>query len=239
MLSFRYTACEYVKPGQFFNIKITELHELFLRRPFSVHDIHRDNIKIIYKVVGKGTELLSGKKSGELLDIIGPLGNGFNLDLIPSYRNLQVILVGGGYGVSPLYALGKYLLKHRVNLVTLIGASTWDYILCRQKFRKIGMVHVATEDGSGGYRGIVTDLLRHNLGKKHPAKVVKIYTCGPHDMLYEVIRIAKRYKIQCEVLLEGYMACGFGICLGCAVETKTGYRFVCKDGPVFDAEELI
>lgn len=236
------------KPGQFIQIKIDS--EVFLRRPFSIHRVRcpmsdvRCPVEIIYKVIGKGTKVLSRRKKGEELDIIGPLGNGFDLLTFNSQLStFNSILVGGGYGVSPLYFLAERMVKNsnkslKTNIYVLIGAKTKDYILCEDDFKKLGCkVYIATEDGSKGYKGLVANLLNFKLPTLN-FQLPTLYVCGPYPMLKEVAKIARKYKIKCYVSLEEVLACGFGACLGCTVKTKDGYKLVCKDGPVFDAQEI-
>jgi len=242
------------KPGQFFTIKVNDSNTPLLRRPFGAHIIEKGRIGILYKVVGKATKILSTKKKGETLDILGPLGNGFNLEHVTNRRccegrakrgtkQSQVILVAGGHGAAPLAALAKELIAYRLSLIAYIGARTKKHVVCGRDFRKLGAkVHIATDDGSKGYKGLVTDLLKREITKpktKNQKPKTAIYACGPNPMLKEVAGIAKHYGIQCQVSLEEYMACGIGTCLGCAVKTRAGYKMVCKDGPVFNAKEIV
>ena len=228
------------QPGQFLNIKIDE--DIFLRRPFSIHRVKGNNLEILYEVVGKGTETLSKKKKGEYLDVIGPLGNGFNYQL--PITNYQLpILVAGGIGVAPLAFLAQKLKeipnsKSQIPIV-LIGAKNKNKILGEEEFKRWGFeVKIATDDGSRGFKGNVSDLLKHILSTMN-YELSTIYACGPYPMLKEIAKIAKDYKIQAEVSLERHFACGIGICLGCVIETKQGQKRVCKDGPVFKTEEII
>ena len=243
------------RPGQFVMVKCSNAHNPLLRRPLSFHKIENDSFELLYQVIGKGTQILSHTKPGEALDIIGPLGNGF--DPLPARGiRLDAILVAGGIGVAPLYALAKDAISHGLHLTVLIGAKTKDHILCDEDFRKLGAdVEIATEDGSKGYMGFATDLLirhcesaeggRSNLGhprllrRSAPRNDVVIYACGPRPMLKEAARIAKSWRIPCQVSFEERMACGTGVCLGCAVKTITGYKMACKDGPVFNAGDII
>jgi len=221
-----------VKPGQFFNIRITNSYKPLLRRPFSVHKIEKNEIKILYKIVGEATKILSTKKKGNSLNILGPLGNSFDLK-----EGVSNCLVGGGHGVAPLYALAKELIKKREKTSIFIGASNKDYIVCTKEFKKLGTkVYVATDDGSMGYKGLVTSLLKKHLSN---TKDGAIYACGPTSMLKALAKLAKKYKIPAQLSLEEYMACGIGTCLGCACKTKTGYKMVCKDGPIFDSKDVI
>ncbi len=250
-------------PGQFVEIKISDGFEPFLRRPLSIHNVvsqfppEADQplaeagkpvsryaaIEILYRVIGKGTKLLSEKKPGELLDIIGPLGNSFNLST--THYPLSAILVAGGIGVAPLFFLAEKLKQDyplsaiRYPLV-LIGAKTENEVFCKKEFEKIGCdVKIATDDGSRGFKGRVMDLLGNILRATHDAQRTTIYSCGPRPMLKEISRISKEYNIPAQISLEEHMACGIGACLGCVVETKQGYKRVCKEGPVFDADEII
>jgi len=239
-------------PGQFFTIRVSDSYVPLLRRPFGAHEIGKDRIIILYKVVGKATKILSSKKKGSTLDILGPLGNGFNIESsivrapegrgrlssLPG-RQAGIVLVAGGHGVAPLYALAKQLSVLSSQLSVFIGAGTKAHVICEKKFKKLGTkVYVATDDGSKGHKGLITALLKNRLRTYEVRKTV-IYACGPKAMLNEVAKIAKAKKIPCQLSLEEYMACGTGTCLGCAVKTRSGYKLVCKDGPVFDSKEII
>lgn len=225
-----------VKPGQFFNIKVNDSQEPFLRRPFSAHKIEKGKIGILYKVVGKATEILSARKKGNVLDVLGPLGNGFIMNPIS-----PAILVAGGHGVAPLYALAKAIRSKKHKVTVFIGGRTKKQIISDRELRKLGAkVHIATEDGSKGYKGFITGLLNNKLQKtRYMMHEVKIFACGPKGMLKALSNLARDYGIPCQVSLEEYMACGIGTCLGCAVKTKTGYKLVCKDGPVFNAKDIL
>ncbi len=240
------------KPGQFLEVKVNEGPEPFLRKPLSIHSVKGKTIEILYEIVGEGTEVLSKKKSGEPLDIIGPLGEGFDLRGTTDEGRRTKILVAGGIGVAPLVFLAEQLADHRPQTrdqrpLVLIGARTREDILCEKEFKGLGCdVKVATDDGSTGHKGFMTELLKDVLrGTRDDGRGTRdegrrtIYACGPKPMMKEAARIAARHKIPCQVLLEEYMACGVGACLGCAVMTKDGYKMVCKDGPVFNAEEVI
>jgi len=230
-------------PGQFLNIKVNNTYVPLLRRPFSIHRVKGTKVEILYEVVGRGTEILSGKKSGEYLDIIGPLGNGFNLNT--KTYNLRPILVAGGMGVAPLVFLADRLLHspqspsvHREILV-LIGAKTKRQILCEKEFEQLGCkVKISTDDGSRGFKGYVSDLLNEVLSTMN-YELSTIYACGSQPMLKEISRISKKYNIATQVSLEEHLACGIGACLGCVVNTKGGFKRICKEGPVFNADEII
>ena len=226
---------QHAEPGQFVNIRVSDNLVPLLRRPISIHGVKAHKVKVIYEVLGKGTQILSTRKPGELLDIIGPLGNGF------SYRHLikpkvgKNILIAGGMGVAPLVFLaGKLKLSKPL---VLIGAGTKKDILCAQEFKSLGCeLKIATLDGSLGFKGKVTDLLKIVLEKTKPRD---LFSCGPQGMLKVVSEIARENKINAQISLEEHMSCGIGACLGCVVATKTGYKTVCKDGPVFSSEELV
>lgn len=245
------------KPGQFVHVLIGG--DTLLRRPFSVHRVkglgsrvesnkEKDLIEILYKVVGKGTEILTKKRAGENLDIIGPLGNGFFLP--PKPYTLNPVLVAGGMGVAPLVFLAEKLLQPTAHPSTLLGTSSpkptaligaryKNSLVCVNELKKLGCeVKISTDDGSAGHKGFVSELLKKEL-KAHSSQPIALYACGPSPMLKEIARICKESKIDCQVSLEEKMACGVGACLGCAVMTKDGYKMACKDGPVFNAEEII
>ena len=234
------------KPGQFVEIKCSDNNDPLLRRPLGVHKILKNGIEILYEVVGKGTELLSKKKAGGSLDIIGPLGNGFNLSAIR--YPLNAILIAGGIGVAPLVALAESLAfsveriayRKKTKIYVLMGGKSKSHILCESDFKKIGCeVFVSTEDGSKGKKGLISEVLKDLLSAKRYPLNATIYACGPVGMLKTVAKLAAERRIQCQVSLEERMACGVGVCLGCPVETVSGYKMVCKDGPVFDAKEII
>jgi len=248
------------QPGQFVMLRISDEYQPLLRRPFSVHrlvynsqscvDSQKKNpkaigIEILYEIVGRGTKILSEKKPGEYLDVLGPLGNGFNYQP-PAANNQLPILVAGGIGVAPLFFLAQRLTEYKLprragcRPIVLIGARTKRKILCKKKFASLSLnVKISSDDGSIGFRGKATGLLRKILhAQTHRYKYAMIYACGPRAMLAEIAIISKQYSIPAQVSLEEYMACGLGVCLGCMVRTKEGQRFICKDGPVFDISEL-
>ncbi len=239
--------------GQFVNIRINDGCQPLLRRPFSIHRVSAANIEILYEALGEGTETLSQRKAGEYLDIIGPLGNGFD------YRTSYIvhrtsILVAGGMGAAPLLFLGEQLAKRNTqyairNTQVLIGAKTRNHILCEKEFQKLGYsVKIATDNGSAGFKGKVTNLLRGILRRTKDEGRRTIYACGPHPMLKEIAKISKKYNIPAQISLEEHMACGIGACLGCVVKAqgtgfraqgKVEYKRVCKEGPVFNTDEIV
>jgi dihydroorotate dehydrogenase electron transfer subunit len=231
--------------GQFVHIKVDEKVTI-LRRPFSIHKIDRDKIYILFKVRGRGTKLLSQYKKGHILDIIGPLGNGFSFMPQTAHRRPLInILVAGGMGMAPLVFLAKKLTeirnpKSEIRNLVLLGTKNKREILAEQEFRRLGFdVRITTDDGSRGFKGSVVDLLAKELSAKRYPLNVNLYACGPKEMFSELAKVIKKYpKINCQVSFEQFMGCGLGVCCGCTIETKNGYKKVCKDGPVFNLKEI-
>ena len=223
------------RPGQCVMLKFVEGYQPLLRRPFSIHSVKTSRIEILYEIVGKGTEILSFKKAGEYLDVLGALGNGFSM-----LDSRCSILVGGGIGVAPLLYLAQRLTERTAQnaqhkALVLIGAKTKKEILSKKEFANLGLdVKISTDDGSAGFKGKVTELLKKILSTMD-CGLSTIYACGPEPMLKEITEIARIHKIPAQISLEEYMACGLGVCLGCMVKTKGGYQAVCKVGPVFDS----
>jgi dihydroorotate dehydrogenase electron transfer subunit len=229
------------KPGQFLMIHLgNRTKDPLLRRPFSIHGILDDHrVRVLYRIVGAGTSLLSTLKHGDSISAIGPLGNSFPLP-VPGE---EALLVAGGMGIAPLYFLAQALQSNQGATTTvLLGFSTSEEVVCCDELKALGVhLSLATEDGSRGSKGIVTDLLDQHLRRGLAAKPV-IYACGPPQMLKKVAHQAAMSHLTCSVSLEGHMACGLGICLGCAVKASynltTAYHYVCQDGPVFQAETI-
>ena len=228
------------KPGQFVEIRCSKETDPLLRRPIGVNRVVRGGIEILYEVVGRGTELMSGMKKNDLCDVIGPLGNGFDINTRAQERkSTRAILVAGGNGVAPLLFLAEKLAKNRREVSVLIGGCSKNHILCEKDFKKTGAkVLISTEDGSKGHKGLVTALLNNLLHSTLHVQRFTIYACGPTGMLKAVSRIAQDNRVPCQVSLEERMACGVGVCLGCPVKIRNTYKMVCKDGPVFNAEEI-
>ena len=209
-------------PGQFVNI---QLDGLFLRRPISVCDYDRETLTIIYKVVGKGTEKMCQMAAGEKLDILTGLGNGYDL----SPAGPAPLLLGGGVGVPPLYRLAKDLIAQGKSVTVILGFNTKSEIFYEKEFQALGCaVTVTTADGSYGVKGFVTDALPENYSY--------FYTCGPEPMLKAVYRAT---STSGQMSFEERMGCGFGACMGCSCKTLTGYKRICKDGPVMKKEEIL
>jgi dihydroorotate dehydrogenase electron transfer subunit len=220
-----------LKPGQFAQVKVEGSPETFLRRPISIHDVdyERNTIKLLIQIAGKGTERLSNLKKGETINIIYPLGNSFSLPA----ENSQILLIGGGCGVAPLMFLGKYLKSKGYKPEILLGFRNSDRIIEYDEYSGIGPVYLTTEDGSKGEKGFVTD---HSVLKDRHFD--HICCCGPESMMKAVAGYCFKNHITCEVSLEHLMACGFGVCLCCVVNTVNGNLCTCIDGPVFNAKEL-
>jgi dihydroorotate dehydrogenase electron transfer subunit len=221
-------------PGQFVNIKVSDGLAPLLRRPISIHKVAGLKVKLVYEVIGPGTQVLAGRKPGELLDIIGPLGKGFDYRQSVKSGEAENILIAGGMGVAPLVFLAQRMKLSKP--LVLIGAKTKTQLLCVQEFKTLGCtLKLATDDGSLGFKGRVTDLLKIVLEQTQPRE---LFSCGPRPMLKAVVRIASVNHIASQLSLEEHMACGIGACLGCVVSTKSGYKRVCQDGPVFSGKEL-
>ncbi|MBR0535644.1 MAG: dihydroorotate dehydrogenase electron transfer subunit [Clostridia bacterium] len=209
--------------GQFVNIK---LDGLYLRRPISVCDCEDDVLTLIYKVVGKGTEQMAKMQAGEKLDILTGLGNGYNTELSGD----KPVLLGGGVGVPPLYMLCKKLIAQGKAVSVVLGFNTKDEIFCEEDFKALGAkVYVATADGSYGIKGFVTDALKE-------IDYTYFYTCGPEPMLKALY---KATQTSGQFSFEERMGCGFGACMGCSCKTVSGYKRICKDGPVLEKEEIL
>ena len=210
-------------PGQFVNIL---LEGKFLRRPISVCDCEDDVLTLVYKVVGSGTEQMSRMERGETLDILTGLGNGYDLEDAGD----TPILLGGGVGVPPLYMLAKKLIEAGKKVSVVLGFNTADEIFYEEEFKSLGCdVTVTTVDGTRGIQGFVTNAME-NIEYTH------FYTCGPEPMLRAVWRAS---NTSGQLSFEERMGCGFGACMGCSCKTITGYKRICKEGPVMRKEEIL
>ena len=220
-------------PGQFVQIRVDGSPTTFLRRPFSVNyiDEKTNELWLLIQLVGEGTRRLSEIRPGESLNVILPLGNGFSAPQTPLDANL--LLIGGGIGIAPLFFLGETLKSMGFKPAFLLGGRTKEYVFQCDDFRKIGKVYVTTEDGSMGEKGYVT---HHSI--LFEKKADKIYACGPKSMLVAVAKYAKTSGIDCEVSLENLMACGIGACLCCVEHTVKGNVCICTEGPVFNINQL-
>ena len=219
-------------PGQFVEVRVDGSPKTFLRRPISIHFVDREHneLWLLVATVGDGTRKLAQLQSGDLLNCVLPLGNGFT----PAKPGEKVLLVGGGVGVAPLLYMGAAMAKARIEPTFLLGARTQKDLLMLAAFEQYGRVFVTTEDGSAGEKGFVTN---HSLWQAE--QFDRISTCGPTPMMKAVARLAKAQDIDCEVSLENLMACGVGACLCCVENTTEGHVCVCKEGPVFNTRKLL
>ncbi len=283
-------------PGQFVMLQVPG-NKAFLRRPFSIARMKGGVVEICYKVIGAGTEAMCALKVGEEVNVLGPLGNGFQISNVvaelalpkcvaQTFRSANSgrskdlrykvgrassattlkLLVAGGYGVAPLLGLAERICSGTLHLSAgslaegstdsvhlFYGAKTKNELLYLDEFKELGIeFHIVTEDGSAGEKGLVTDILQRFLRTTNPERRTTLFACGPHGMLQRVAqdfspakRIGRtkvlRYEsgLDCQLSLESYMGCGYGVCMGCAVKLANGeYARVCKEGPVFDARQL-
>ena len=224
--------CSIIKPGQFLNIRVTERFYPLLRRPFSVCDVEGDYLYLIFNIMGEGTNILAHKQIGTDLDILGPLGHGFNLE--GDYET--AIIVAGGLGAAPFPFITR-MLDGNKKILSFIGGRTKDDVITYN----LKNVKEASDDGSRGFKGNVVQLLEKNLEQLKSQKI-KIFGCGPTAMLRVLKEFCIKYNFESEVSTECAMACGFGICQGCPIEsTKESdqYLLVCKDGPVFNIRDVV
>lgn len=220
-----------IQPGQFANVQVDGSSTTYLRRPLSIHDVDNANneVSLLIQKVGEGTKRLAEKKYGDKVNMVYPLGKGFTMPA----QDERVLLVGGGIGIAPLYYFAKKLNDKGIQPTMLLGGKTKDTLLRLTEYQKLGDVFVTTEDGSLGEKGLVT---AHSLWKDQ--RFDKIYICGPRLMMKAVAALAKEKKTWCEVSLENRMACGIGACLCCVEDTVDGNVCVCKEGPVFNIDQL-
>jgi dihydroorotate dehydrogenase electron transfer subunit len=226
-----------VKPGQFIHLRVDERNELVLRRPFSVFKTGKKSLAILYKIVGRGTQILARLRPGDRAGIMGPLGNGFPLPASQTFP----LLAAGGYGAAALYLLAQQARKKGI---IFIGGATADDILCADDFKKIGWkVKIATEDGAAGQKGLATDILTEYLSEKSKMRQMALYACGPMGMLKAVAEIAVKNGQKAWLSLDRRMGCGVGACLGCVQKVKDGKSWkwarVCRDGPVFECRQIV
>ncbi len=243
------------RPGQFLHARI-DFHatDPLMRRPISLYRVHKQGkdwlAEILYRAVGHGTEILSTLKPGDLLNFLGPQGNGYQV----RSQDRTAIMVAGGYGVGPLYFLSERLLKSKRSRVkdihVIIGARNKEHLLCVKEFQDLGVqVHVTTNDGSMGLKGVVTDYLSKLLSSKKLKKTKTcVYACGPEAMLKKVAEVSGKHEVLCQISMEERMGCSLGVCMGCICKIKKDrpakgslpYRFlrVCTDGPVFEGSKI-
>ncbi|MCS6859066.1 MAG: dihydroorotate dehydrogenase electron transfer subunit [Abditibacteriales bacterium] len=248
------------QPGQFVQVRGVDWVDPLLPRPFSVMRAHRDkgDIEILYRVVGKGTALMTRWQPGGNAQVFGPLGKPFQL-----FPYGARVLIGGGVGIPPLLMLAEQCGRRpeamRAATVVLQGARTADQLLCVEDFQRTGVtLELATDDGSTGHHGLVTDLLKPHISRLQARYgTVEVFTCGPMAMMRAVAETCRDGGVGCQVCLEAPMPCGFGVCMGCVVKVRGAweigqgsrrikgwtmerhYKRVCHDGPVFDANEVV
>jgi len=233
------------QPGQF--VMVCCGQETLLRRPLSVHQVDGNKLAFLYAMVGKGTQWLSQRQVGDTIDVFGPLGNGYSIH--PASHNL--LLVAGGMGIAPLRFLADEAIKQEKNVTLLMGAgsavqllpeptgSTGRGLLTDGVLPWGITIHKSTDDGSDGYKGLVTELL---IEQQHIDRADQIFACGPVPMYRDMALKKQELKLEVkpvQISLEVRMGCGLGVCYGCTVRTKNGLKQVCKDGPVFDLEDIL
>ncbi len=220
-------------PGQFVMLRVSENLDPLLARPFGIFSRSSSSLEIIYRVAGKGTSLLTRMESGHALSLLGPIGSGFP---VPAKQTIP-LLVSGGSGFPPLHFL---LLQNEEPAHLFVGARNSECLppaSVLKSFRALTeKVHIATDDGSAGQKGVATDLLKDYLSGRELSSTPVVYACGPHAMMASASAIASAFGITCYVSVEERMACGLGVCMGCSIPMKSGgYKRACKDGPVFDS----
>ena len=228
------------KPGNFIEIRVSDQVEPFLRRPISIYNMDRENgiLEFIFQVKGKGTKILAQKEVGDNIDIIGPLG--YVTFIYEQYKNLAII--GGGIGVFPLYELAKCAKKDEKKVNIYLGYRSKDFVVLEEEFKQVSDNFIlTTDDGSYSQKGYAIQFLEKDIDE---GKVDSIFACGPLPMLKAVQKLATEKSIPCQISLEEKMACGLGVCLGCAVKTTKSskeapeYLHVCKAGPVFNSKDV-
>jgi dihydroorotate dehydrogenase electron transfer subunit len=225
-----------VQPGQFAHVRIPPMKEALLRRPFSIFRTEAEAVSFLYKSVGRGSEALSRMRPGEELSLIGPLGRGFT---VPPTGGERPLLVAGGYGMAALYLLAQ---RSPQKGIVFVGGRRAVDILCAEDFRALGWeVRVATEDGSLGEKGLVTQPVLAEL--KRGAAGWKLFACGPTPMLKAVGRLAEEFQLSAELSMDEHMCCGVGVCLTCVIPVRTDggweYQRTCTEGPVFDSRRIL
>ncbi|GAB4290494.1 MAG: dihydroorotate dehydrogenase electron transfer subunit [Ignavibacteriaceae bacterium] len=221
-----------IKPGQFLNVKVSDGNFPLLRRPFSVCDVQGDHLFLMFNIFGEGTRLLANRQPGSKINLLGPLGNGFSTE--GDFDT--AVIVAGGLGAAPFPYLTK-MFGHKKNIITFIGGRSKHEIIT------YGMqnVQIATDDGSKGFKGTVVSLFESKFSSFENTSI-RVFGCGPTPMLKALSSFCKSRNIQCEISTECAMACGFGICMGCPVQSAVNqnqYLLVCKDGPVFNINDII
>lgn len=225
---------ENARPGQFLMIRRAgPALDPLLPRPMSIHDVESDLLKVLIDPVGKGTRNLADAAVGDHFNVLGPLGNGFDLD-----GSGPALLAGGGIGAAPLMPLARELMARGREVTCLLGFRSRGQAIAAELFRDVD-VHVSTEDGTVGRQGLVSELLSGCIADLGPAaREAELFACGPDAMLKVVTATARECGVKAQISVDTHMACGVGACQGCVVETTRGYRRACSEGPVFDAADL-
>ena len=220
-----------IAPGQFVQVRVDGSPSTYLRRPISIHDVdvHQNDITLLVQQVGEGTRHMATAELGGIINMVLPLGNGFSLP----EKGENVLLVGGGIGIAPLYYFAKVLVEKGIRPTLLLGGKSKSDLIRLEDYQQFGETFVTTEDGSLGEKGFVT---QHSVWQKQSFD--KIYVCGPKPMMKAVAKLADAKSIWCEVSLENLMACGLGACLCCVEDTVDGHVCVCKEGPIFNTRRL-
>ena len=228
-----------IQPGQFAHVRILPLKDALLRRPFSIFQATADTFSILYKTVGKGTDALARMRAGDELSVIAPLGHGVT---VPAAGGETPLLVAGGYGMAAMFLLAQ---RSPQKGIVFVGGRRRVDILCEKEFAAIGWeVRAATEDGSHGEKGLVTQPLQAEIRNfKSQISNFKLFACGPTPMLKAVGKLAEEYNLPAELSMDEHMCCGVGTCLTCVIPVKAGdsweYQRTCTEGPVFDAREIV
>jgi len=225
------------KPGNFVNIKVNSATQPLLRRPFSIHNVRESIIEIMVKSIGIGTALLCNTSAGSTVMVLGPLGNSFDVTSKPFHT---AVLVSGGIGTAPMLFLEQTLTAHGKTVVNLVGGRTKNDLLTHN----LSNYHSATDDGSTGFKGTVIDLLEHKLPELLANGEIKIFACGPYQMLKALAQFCHQHHLACDLSLESMMGCGIGICYGCSVtlhasDGVTKNILLCREGAVIDAESFV
>jgi len=227
------------RPGQFLMVRVSDTLDPLLRRPISLHAREAGALEIFFKIAGRGTVLLAQKKEGDTLDVLGPLGRGFDLE--SDFQGRTAFLVGGGRGIAPLFFLSRELQAGGAKVKVLYGGKSERDLPVRERFLRDGLdIACATDDGSFGHAGFVTGLLEAEIGRAVPDA---LFVCGPDLMMRAAAKIARVRGIPAQISLESVMGCGFGACWGCVKRIARGdggrWRKICEDGPVFRADEIL
>ncbi|MHB1000580.1 MAG: dihydroorotate dehydrogenase electron transfer subunit [Armatimonadota bacterium] len=237
-------------PGQFVHVQCSTSYDPLLRRPLGIHeaDPHAGTFSMLYEIRGRGTSLLAERCIGDTVDILGPLGNGFAL---PESCDQPVLLISGGIGVAPLYFLASKLSREALckDMTCIIGARTESMLLRVDEFKQYTQdVRISTDDGSAGCHGFVTTPLSQYIEEMDKNNPPVVYACGPMPMLRAITDVTKSYGLKCWISTEAKMACGVGACMSCVIKVRTApgesdadFKYIrsCKEGPVFDADEVI